>query len=131
MAKTNTTPSTTNKSHVGMGHALCPVCGVKHDETVLLDTRLKPTLTDNMFTGWALCPAHEALRNEFLVLVECSNNPPEGATIGPEDAVRTGNIYHVRRSVANQLFNVRLDPTLPMVFVEVGVIAAIQAMVKE
>ena len=120
-----------NKSHVGMGHALCPVCGTKHDENILIDKRLKPTLERDNFTGWKLCPEHEALRSEFLALVECSNTPPPGKNIQPEDAVRTGNICHMRRSVANQIFNVRLGPTLPMVFVEVGVIATIEAMVQE
>lgn len=32
------------RSYVGMGYALCPVCGTKHDEVVLLDKRLRDSL---------------------------------------------------------------------------------------
>lgn len=114
-----------------MGYALCPICHTKHDEVVLLDRRLRDSLARENFLGFKLCPEHEAMKAEYIALVEASNAPPSGDTLKPENAVLTGNIAHVRRSAAKHIFNVELPDTLPMVYVEVGVIAKLQAMPQE
>jgi len=115
----------TEKSYVGMGHSLCPVCGIKHDEVVLLDKRLMESLERTNFMGWSLCPEHEALRAEYIALVECSNTAKVGKTLTLGNSERTGQIAHVRRSVAKHIFK-DLPDDLPMVFVEVGVIEALK-----
>lgn len=53
-----------SKSYVGSGFSLCPVCGIKHDEVVLLDKRLSNSLERENFMGWAMCQEHERLRSE-------------------------------------------------------------------
>lgn len=119
-----------NKSHVGMGYSLCPICRTKHDEVVLLDKRLKDSLEPESFMGWALCPEHEAMKVEYLALVETSG-PATGDTLKPGDASLTGQIMHMRRTVVKQVLNVDIPDDLPMVFVEVGVIDKIKAMTEE
>jgi len=111
----------TEKSHVGMGFHVCPVCGKEHDEVVLLNRRLRNTLTNHMFAGWSMCEEHQKLRdNEYIALVEVINQPTSLA-----DAVRTGQLAHVRSSVYPHFFNSEPPPG-GIAFVEVGVIAKLQ-----
>lgn len=116
-----------DKSHVGMGFAVCPICGQKHDEVVLLDKRLKNSLDRENFTGWLLCPTHKAMEAEFIALVEVEEEPKGDEHTKLATAKRTGNLAHVRRAVWNDIFNV--SPPKFMCFVPVGVIQKIQGMV--
>lgn len=116
----------TEKSYVGMGLHVCPVCGTEHDEVVLLDKRLRNTLERDNFMGYALCPEHAALRVEYIALVECKNSSA-GKSMKMEEADRTGVIAHIRRTAAKQIFNMPLPDDLDFVFVEVGVIEALKA----
>lgn len=106
-----------SKSHVGMGHHVCPVCGLKHDEVVLLNRFLRDTLTDNMFMGFALCPEHQKLWDDgYVALVEVSNQPKDF-----QSAERTGNLAHVRAEAFSRLFD-QPAPEKAIAFVEIGVI---------
>lgn len=120
-------PPFEQKSHVGMGHSLCPICCKEHDEVVLVDTRLRQTLTKDMITGWAMCPEHKRLKDEgYVALVEVSNtNAP---TL--ENAVRTGNLAHVRAEAWPHLFNVPV-PERGMCFVEPGAIQKLQKVTED
>lgn len=111
----------TEKSHVGMGYKVCPVCHTKHDEVVLLDKRLRNTLERDNMMGYALCPEHEAMSGEYLALVEMTGSYKD------RTAAFTGNVAHVRRTVAAQIFGEAYAPH-KWVAVEVGVIAKLQAM---
>ena len=121
-----------SKSHIGIGHSVCPICGTTHSEIVLMQTRMDmpPTLDKDNFVEFDLCPEHKAMADEYLALVECSN-ADVGSSLHPKDAVRTGNICHVRRSVADNIFNVSIPPTQPMCYVEMGVIDQLRAMTEE
>lgn len=110
------------KSHVGMGHSLCPVCGAKHNEVVLLDKHLRKTLTRDMITGWELCPEHQQLYADgYVALVECTNE--SSPTLMTAD--RTGMLAHIRRSVWTKIFDSR-PPEGPLAFVQEGVISKLQ-----
>lgn len=111
-----------DKSYVGMGHEVCRVCGAKHNEVVLLDKRLRNTLTRDMTTGMSLCPDCESKTEEYIALVGVSNTVSGRDTLKQEEAVRTGEIAHIRREVADRIFNVPLSRDLPMVFVDNEVI---------
>jgi len=114
---------TSEKSHVGMGYHLCPVCGNKHDEVVLLDKRLKATLARENFMGWAMCAEHQKLRDDgYIALVECKNTSPVSKL---EDADRTGRLAHIRTEVFKELLNM-LVPEGGLAFVEDGLIAKLQ-----
>jgi hypothetical protein len=118
----------TEKSHVGMGYSVCPICGKKHDEVVLLDKRLKASLEREQCVGISLCPEHEAMSKEFLALVEVRNGGVgAGRHLKPQDADMTGQVAHVKRDVVSQIFNVTIPADMPMIYVEEGVIAALKA----
>lgn len=121
----------TEKSHVGMGYSICPICGTKHDEVVLLDKHLRNSLEREQCMGLALCPEHEAMKEEFLALVEVRNpGAGNGSRLEPANADRTGQVAHVKREVLGQLFDVAIPDDMPMVYVEVGVIDALKARIK-
>jgi hypothetical protein len=115
------------KSYVGMGHEVCLVCGTKHNEAVLLDRRLSNTLTRDMVTGNSLCDKCQALSEEYIAMVGVSNTG-ERRILKPEEAVRTGDIVHIRREAAARIFNTELDKDLPMVFVDTEVINRLKEM---
>ena len=115
------------KSHVGMGHYECPVCHVEHDEVVLLDKRMRKTLLRNMMMGYALCPQHAKMRDEYVALVEMSGDPNDAGS----GATFTGYTVHVRRTVAKRLFNVAIPDDTDWMAVEVGVIDALQKLQGE
>jgi len=117
-----------DKSYVSIEQAVCPVCGITHDTgDILLHTRLRPVLESKTVTGWKLCPEHEKLHTDgYVALVECDTSKG-GKTLNT--VWRTGQIAHVRRTVFSQIFSdTTLDPTLPLVFVEIGVIARLQTI---
>ena len=64
-----------SKSHVGMGHNICPFCGVKHSEVILLDKQLKDTLEPDMFLGFELCNEHKEMAKEYVFLIGSNSNP--------------------------------------------------------
>lgn len=122
------------KSHVSLEQRLCIVCGELFDTGhLLLDKRLRPSLSQHTTTGWGLCPEHQALFDEgFVALVECDparSSAATGATrIRPEQAYRTGRLAHLRRDAFTRLFDVPIDEGQACVFVEPGVIARLAAM---
>jgi len=101
------------KSHVGMGHHVCPICYEKHDEVVLLDRRLLPTLERDSFLGVKLCEACKALEAEYVALVAISNDYTGKMTV--EKARPTGTVVRVRRSVWQDIFDLPC-PALAFVY---------------
>lgn len=109
------------KSHVGLGYHVCPVCGKEHDEVVLLDKRLKASLEMRNFMGYELCPEDKEKSKEYVALIEVSNMP-EHDTMQIQEANRTGRVIHVRRTVLPHLVNVEVPADQTMMFVQQGVI---------
>lgn len=116
-----------DRSHVGIGVHVCPVCLKEHDLVVLLDKRLRPTLERRNFVGWAMCDEHETLwQKGYIALVECTNDSPPTL----ESVKRTGLIAHVRKEVWSNIFSGSV-PDNPIVFVQEGVIEKLQAMMPK
>ena len=116
------------KSHVGMGVHVCPVCGLEHDEVVLLQTRmgLKPQLTQHMFAGWKMCPEHQKLMDDgYVAMIEVTNQPT-----GMKDAHRTGRIAHVRASAWPNIFDHPVPPAM-VAFAEIGLFEKLQEKVED
>lgn len=58
------------KSHVGMGHDECPICGAKHNEAVLLNTHLRNTLNPTQTIGISECPeCATKINDDYVALV--------------------------------------------------------------
>lgn len=124
------------KSHVSMEQHICLVCGLPFDTgSILLDRRLRASMTQRTTTGWGLCPEHQKLFDDgFVALIECdpqrSSIAATGASVKPEHAYRTGQIAYLKRHAFANVFNVPVADEQPCVFVEPGVIARLNAMVE-
>ena len=113
-----------NREYVGMGVHVCPVCCKEHDEVVLMDKHLRPTLKRWNFMGWAMCKEHEDRWQEgYIALIECSND--QQPTL--ETVKRTGVIAHVKKDVWPHVFNMPA-PDTPIAFIQQGVVEKLQAM---
>jgi hypothetical protein len=112
------------KSHVSMEQNVCPVCAQAFDTgAILLDTRLRQRLEHRTVTGWGVCPAcKEKDESGYIALIEAREpaTPIKPERMKPEDADRTGRIFHVRREVAARMF-AGFDVSIPMVFIDTEV----------
>lgn len=115
------------KSYVGMGQSLCPVCLKEHDSVVLLNKRLSKTLTGHEFMGWSMCSEHQKLKDDgYVALVVVSNT--EQPTL--KNAVRTGDLVHVRASAWSKLFNTSVPPK-GLAFIDRAAFDKVQSIAKE
>ena len=113
----------TEKSYVGMAHEVCPVCCVEHTPSVLIDTRLKPTLGPHEFSGWSMCAEHQKLKDDgYIALVVCTGEPKSLA-----EADRTGDIIHIRASAWDVAFNTPVPPE-GLAFSDQNAFATLQAL---
>jgi hypothetical protein len=120
-----------DKSYVSMERKKCIIDGNDYDtNSILLDRRLKDSMERYTTTGWGLCPQCESKTEEYLALVEIDpdkSGTKAGQHIQPEEAYRTGNIIHIRRTVAKDIFNIPVS-SLPVVFIDSEVSAKIKSM---
>jgi hypothetical protein len=120
------------KQHVGMGFSVCPVCGKEHDETVLIQRAMgaPPRLEHKNFTGFSLCPEHKKLFDEGYFALVVASYVKEGVSFREQfnSAVRTGDVIHIRRSVAKDIFNVPIPDDQPMTWVDPEVAAKLKSM---
>jgi len=93
------------KSHVGMGHSICPVCTKKHDEVVLLDRRLRKTLTSDEMMGFDLCEEHQKLCNDGYVALVGIDENKSTMPYKVESVYRTGAIAHLKIEAFTEIFN--------------------------
>lgn len=121
------------KSHVSMEQHQCPVCGDRFDTgNILMHKRLKPELDTHTTTGTSLCPACQKLSDDgYLALAECdeAKSAPMGATMKHEDAHRTGNILHIRRSVAAKFFDREVTVQDTLWFIDQGAFAYLRDLI--
>lgn len=117
------------KDFVGMTFQVCPICGTEHSEAVAIHKRMAKVLEPRNFEGFVLCDEHKKMQAEYIALVEASNTGV-GSNLKPQNAVRTGNIVHIRRTMAAEIFNVPLPADPPFVYVEVGVIDKLKGMME-
>ena len=123
------------KSHVSLEQHQCPVCGTTFDtNTVLIHKQLTPVLEHHTVTGRSLCPVHQQLSDDgYLALVECDDTKST-VTAGhakQEQVWRTGNIAHVRRSVAAQIFTREVTAKDTMWFIDTEAFAMMQQLAAE
>ena len=123
------------KSHVSLEQHVCLVCGATFDTgNILLDRRLRASMKHHTTTGWGLCVEHQQLFDAgYVALVECdpqrSGLSTEDARLKPEQAYRTGQLVHLKRTVFADVFNVPIAANQVCIFVEPGVIEQLKTMV--
>ncbi len=96
------------KSHVGMGYEICPICHKEHTETVLLDKMLKNTLTNHMFTGFSLCEEHLKLYKDGYIALVAFDESKSKRPINIENAYLTGHTAHIKKEAYQKIFNEKL-----------------------
>lgn len=97
------------KSHVGLGFTICPICGHKNEaDCVLLDKRLHNTLDRENFMGWEMCKEHQSKFDEgYITLVEI--DPAQSKQpFQPNTIWRTGMIVHIKQEAFMKMFDVEL-----------------------
>ena len=107
-----------NNDYVEIEQNMCPVCGVTHTHNtgILIDKHLKPI--KNSLTGYGLCEEHDKLFNEGYVALVVANSAKHSETINMEDAIRTGDIMHMKREVFSDIFNSKIKDDQQMVFID-------------
>jgi hypothetical protein len=86
---------------------------------------------EKLQVDWGLCPEHRELHSDgFVAVIECdlakSGNPAVGDLLDPDRVHRTGLIAYIERTRLLSIFNIRLDPKLPAVYVERGTVAELK-----
>lgn len=107
-------------SNVAMQTLVCPVCGKEHhhNAAILLHKKLKDIKPEQTYGGLGLCEKDEGLFMDGYLALIAATSPNEGDTLKMEDAVRTGQICHLHRTVFNSMFNTEVSRETPFVFIE-------------
>jgi hypothetical protein len=101
-------------SHVTLEQHVCLVCGKAWDTgVVLMDPKLRPVFeSDHTPMGFGLCHEHEQKFKDGYVALVCidpskstpTGKPGDAPVLRPENAWRTGEVMHVKRTVWDRLF---------------------------
>lgn len=126
-------------SHVSLERNLCKVCFDEFNtNAILIDNLLRNSLERTTLTGWGLCPDCQKLHDDgYVAIIGVSNKGVKSQTmLTPNDANRTGDIAHLRRSVWEQILHTPIpvdEDGNPHVFVfaDVEVISALKAMMGD
>jgi hypothetical protein len=123
-----------DKQLVSLGTAVCPVCGTEHTESVVMQMRgiTHPKLPRKMHTGFELCPEHKKLHEDGYLALVVVTSVPEGVPLVEQynGAERTGEILHMRYSVAADIFNVPLGE-MPMTWIDPQAAEMIKGMMPK
>jgi hypothetical protein len=115
-----------DKSHVGMGHYMCPYCGTKHSEVVLVNKSLKDTLERENMLGYELCDEHKLLAKDYILLIGTTADPNTDKT-----ALLTGeNIALKRGEFSTQMFTIDINE-YDYVFVESSAVTHLINLFKD
>jgi hypothetical protein len=132
MARKNKDP---NKSYVSMENKVCPACGKQHNHDcgILIDKRLKDSMSRTTVTSFGLCEEHAKLCEQgYIHLVAIDESKSEisaDGTIKPQDAYRTGEIIHMKREVFHNFFGD--SPIQEVVFVDKNIINFLENVLKK
>jgi hypothetical protein len=115
-----------DKSHVGMGHYMCPYCGKEHSEVVLVNKSLKDTLERENMLGYELCDEHKLLAKDYILLIGTTADPNTDKT-----ALLTGeNIALKRGEFSTQMFTIDISK-YDYVFVESNTVTHLINLFKD
>jgi len=118
----------TNKSHVGRGYSVCPICGKEHDEVVLLDRKLKDSLEFRNFMGFDIClEDRDRIDKGYVAVIECSNQDNGKEHITFQDADRTGRLAYITKEAFADLFKAEVPKA--MCFIDVETFTKLEALV--
>ena len=123
-----------SKSYVTMEQNLCPICGKTFDtNALLLDRHLRDKFEMKTTTGYGLCSdCDEKSKQGYLALVVCDETKShiENNASKLEDVWRTGEIIHMKREVAFNMFNVDLEKYPDFVFIDTELATKLKELKK-
>jgi len=97
-----------HEDFVRMSKSQCPVCGEMHDRDaqILIHKSLKEIPEEEAIAPPSLCHKHYALHKDgYVAIVIVSNEGAESPTLKDHEALRTGSYMHIKRKVAQDIFN--------------------------
>lgn len=119
------------KSHVSMVQHQCLVCLTTFNTgELLLHQRLSPVLDRHTVVGHSLCPDCKKLHEDGFIAFVGVRNSSQHERLTQKEAQRSGDIVHVRRELANDLFNMKFDEQ-PLSFCDQEVIEYLAALSKQ
>ena len=122
-----------SKSYVSMEQKVCIITGKTYDtNSILLDKRLRNSMDRNTISGWGISPEAQDIINTgkiALVGVDGSKSKITNGNIKPEDAYRTGEIVYIKKSIADNMFNIAINNDF--IFVDKEVISIIKNKTKD
>jgi hypothetical protein len=114
---------------IALVHDLCPVCTKEMDGSVFINTKLTKSNADKVkaMDGkivWSkeLCPECKDMKSKGFILI----GAVEAKTQDVTNPYRSGNIWCVEHSVAEQLFSPHPAPPSGIAFVDVTVAEQMQ-----
>lgn len=120
-----------NNFEVGMVHDLCPCCLKKHNESIIIPTRLNKKTCDGIkeadgkAVGFSICTECEELADKgYVALIgidPAKSNKSSKGTVTLEDIWRTGKFVWLKKDVAKDVFN--WDRDEPFILLEDEVFA--------
>lgn len=127
---------------VAMAQKMCPVCGSihEHNAEILINKRFQKIDKDERITGYGLCEEHDKLfQDGYLALVVTDESKSaitkhEGNkldTLKEENACRTGDLMHIRRTVFNKLFDTESPEDQEMVFIDIALFEKLKEMQEQ
>ena len=98
-----------DKEFVTMEKHLCPICGTEHEtNAILIDKKMRKKFDRYTTTGYGLCKPCQAKKDEgYLALIVCDKDKSTivDDLVKMENAVRTGDLMHMKRDLANDMFD--------------------------
>lgn len=98
---------TTTKSHVGLLHTICQICGREDEDqaAILLDLRVQDSLERDNYEFGRCSECTKLVKDKLIALVECD---PEKTVIHDDtvmlsDAHRTGRVFWVNKQLLDRL----------------------------
>ena len=103
------------KSYVTLEQNQCPVClDVFDTGSLLLDKRLRDTFEHHTLTGHSMCKDCASwIEQGYIHLIVASRAPTtEAGRVDWAGPTRTGEIMHMKRSLAERLFNLAIEDVM-------------------
>lgn len=92
-------------SHVAMEQKVCHICGNTYNTNAILLHKRLGNIT-NPITGYGTCQECQKLKNDGYIALVVVDNQGSSKVLKPDEAHRTGEIIHMRKSAFANIFNI-------------------------
>jgi hypothetical protein len=104
---------------IKMGTLVCEVCGKEHSHGAGILIHKRMGNIEGTCTGYGLCEEHETLHKDgYIALIVASNPTGSAKTLKMREADRTGEIIHMKREAAEEMFKNNFEVERSFVFID-------------